>query len=134
MQNKFEQQYRHVNGIYTVYSQDRIDDAQKDIDEYLRLKEKVKQYGGIKMGKYKRYIEEQDDKTWKDIAKLCRESEAVDEVLFHVDIMMTKGQMFLPIGYTWTEFEEQVRDLWDEIWEDYKQEVHNENEQAETEN
>lgn len=86
------------------------------------------------MGRYKRYIEEQDDKTWKDIAKLCRESEAVDEVLFHVDIMMTKGQMFLPIGYTWTEFEEQVRELWDEIWEDYKQEVHNENEQAETEN
>ena len=50
MSDKFAQRYHHVNGLLTVYSQDRIDTAQKDIDEYLRLKEKVKQYGGVKMG------------------------------------------------------------------------------------
>ena len=44
MADKFEQRYHHVNGLLTVYSQDRIDTAQKDIDEYLRLKEKVKQF------------------------------------------------------------------------------------------
>ena len=129
MADKFEQRYHHVNGLLTVYSQDRIDTAQKDIDEYLRLKEKVKQYGGVKMGKYKQYIQEQDDKTWRKIQDMCLESETVEEVLQNCDQQMINGKMYLPLGYFWNEFEEEVRELWQEVWYDKQQEAMNEYEQ-----
>ena len=33
------------------------------------------------MGKYKQYIQEQDDKTWREIQTMCIENETVEQVL-----------------------------------------------------
>ena len=81
------------------------------------------------MGKYKQYIQEQDDKTWRKIQDMCLESEAVEEVLQNCDQQMISGKMYLPLGYSWNEFEEEVRELWREVWYDKQQEAMNEYEQ-----
>ena len=81
------------------------------------------------MGKYKQYIQEKENKQWYAIQKMCLESEAVEEVLQTCDEQMTNGKMFLPTGYSWNEFEDDVRELWQEVWYDKQQEAMNEYDQ-----
>ena len=86
------------------------------------------------MGKYKQYIQEQENKQWYAIQKMCLESEAVEEVLQYCDKQMIDGKMFLPTGYSWNEFEDDVRELWQEVWYDKQQEARNECEQEQDNN
>ena len=86
------------------------------------------------MGKYKQHIQEQDDKTWRDIQTMCLENESVEEVLKICDQQMISGKMYLPLGYCWNEFEEEVRELWQEVWYDKQQEARNEYEQEQDNN
>ncbi len=86
------------------------------------------------MGKYKQYIQEKVNKQWHTIQNKCLESEAVEHVLFFCEEQMEKGKMFMPIGYTWDDFEEEVRELWYEVWNDKQQEARNEYEQEQNNN
>ena len=97
---------------------------EKKRDKYLVYM--IRRYG---VGKYKQYIQEQDDKTWRKIQDMCLESETVEEVLQNCDQQMINGKMYLPLGYSWNEFEEEVRELWQEVWYDKQQEARNEYEQ-----
>ena len=81
------------------------------------------------MGKSNPYLQEQENKQLYAIQKMCLESEAVEEVLQSCDEQMTNGKMFLPTGYSWNEFEDDVRELWQEVWYDKQQEAMNEYEQ-----
>ena len=97
---------------------------EKKRDKYLVYM--IRRYG---VGKYKQYIQEQDDKTWREIQTMCLENETVEEVLKICDQKMISGKMYLPLGYFWNEFEEEVRELWQEVWYDKQQEARNEYEQ-----
>ena len=102
---------------------------EKKRDKYLVYM--IRRYG---VGKYKQYIQEKENKQWYAIQKMCLESEAVEEVLQSFDEQMTNGKMFLPSGYSWIEFEDDVRELWQEVWYDKQQEARNEYEQEQNNN
>ena len=86
------------------------------------------------MGKNKQYIQEQDDKTLRKIQDRCLESEAVEECLQNCDQQMISGKMYLPLGYSWNEFEEEVRELWQEVWYDQHEDERNEDEEEQDNN
>ena len=71
------------------------------------------------MGAYKQYCVDQEDVFFDSCLDLMKESESIYEFYGKLEAHQKEGELLRPDTMTAAEFEEQVEEVYNEVWSDY---------------